>query len=110
MNQAIQETYYGKKIDTANILNIEDAAKLINNRKTVIITGVTGQDGSHMVEFLLKNTDLLIFGGVRRLSVYNHNNIKHMNPVVLVEVYEQSSPSENLTPEIVTIAVPINNV
>lgn len=78
MSQAIQETYYGKKIDTANILNIEDAAKIINNRKTIIITGVTGQDGSHMADFLLKNTDYLIFGGVRRLSVYNHENIKHI--------------------------------
>jgi len=79
MSNNFQETYHGKKIDTANILNIEDAAKLINNRKTVVITGVTGQDGSHMVDFLLKHTDLLIFGGVRRLSVYNHKNIKHIN-------------------------------
>jgi GDPmannose 4,6-dehydratase len=78
MSQNFRETYYGKKIDTANILNIEDASRLINNRKTIIITGVTGQDGSHMVDFLLKNTDYLIFGGVRRLSVYNHENIKHI--------------------------------
>ena len=79
MNANIKDTYYGKKIDTANILNIEDASKLINNRKTIIVTGVTGQDGSHMVDFLLKNTDYLIFGGVRRLSVYNHENIRHIN-------------------------------
>jgi GDPmannose 4,6-dehydratase len=78
MSKNFKETYYGKKIDTANILNIEDASKLINNRKTVVITGVTGQDGSHMADFLLKNTDYLIFGGVRRLSVYNHENIKHI--------------------------------
>ena len=78
-SNSIQETYYNKKIDTANILNIDDASKLINNRKTIVITGVTGQDGSHMVDFLLKNTDYLIFGGVRRLSVYNHENIKHIN-------------------------------
>jgi GDPmannose 4,6-dehydratase len=76
MSVNFKETYYGKKIDTANILNIDDASKLINGRKTCIITGVTGQDGSHMVEFLLKNTDLVIFGGVRRLSVYNHENIR----------------------------------
>ena len=56
MSQNFKETYYGKKIDTANILNIEDASRLINNRKTVVITGVTGQDGSHMADFLLKNT------------------------------------------------------
>jgi len=49
--------------------------------KTVIITGVTGQDGSHMVDFLLKNTDYNIIGAVRRLSVPNHQNIAHVkNP------------------------------
>ena len=78
MNQNIKDTYYGKKIDTSNILNIEDASKIINGRKTVVITGVTGQDGSHMVDFLLKNTYYIIFGGVIRLSVYNHENIKHI--------------------------------
>jgi GDPmannose 4,6-dehydratase len=78
MNTNFIETYHGKKIDTANILNIEDASRLIKGRKTVVITGVTGQDGSHMADFLLKNTDLLIFGGVRRLSVYNHENIRHI--------------------------------
>ena len=78
MKNNFQETYYGKKIDTANILNIDDASKLINNKKTIVITGVTGQDGSHMVDFLLKNTNYIIFGGVRRLSVYNHENIKHI--------------------------------
>ena len=28
--------------------------------KKILITGVTGQDGSNMVRFLLKNTDLII--------------------------------------------------
>jgi GDPmannose 4,6-dehydratase len=41
----------------------------------VLITGVTGQDGSNMVRFLLKNTNLLIYGAVRRLSVPNYDNI-----------------------------------
>ena len=75
----IQDTYYGKKIDTSNILNIEEAEKKIKNRKCAVVTGVTGQDGSFMVEYLLKNTDLVVFGGVRRLSVYNHKNINHIN-------------------------------
>jgi GDPmannose 4,6-dehydratase len=47
--------------------------------KTVIVTGVTGQDGSLMVDFLLKNTNYLILGAVRRLSVANHTNISHIN-------------------------------
>ena len=55
MSLNLQETYYGKKIDTSNILNIEDASKIINGRKTLVITVVTDQDGSHMVDFLLKN-------------------------------------------------------
>ena len=37
--------------------------------KKILITGVTGQDGSHMVDYLLENTEHLIVGGVRRLSV-----------------------------------------
>jgi GDPmannose 4,6-dehydratase len=43
--------------------------------KKVLITGVTGQDGSNMVRFLLENTDHLIYGSIRRLSVLNHENI-----------------------------------
>lgn len=46
--------------------------------KKVIITGVTGQDGSLLADYLLRETDNLIIGGVRRLSVKNHDNIKHL--------------------------------
>ena len=79
MNKNIQETYVGKKIDNVNVLNITDAANLLEGKKICIVTGVTGQDGSYMVDYLLENTDLFIVGGVRRLSVYNHININHVN-------------------------------
>jgi GDPmannose 4,6-dehydratase len=46
--------------------------------KNVIVTGVTGQDGSLMVDYLLKNTDYKIYGTARRLSVKNHDNILHL--------------------------------
>lgn len=46
--------------------------------KKIIITGVTGQDGSHMADYLLENTNDAIIAGVRRLSVRNHENIKHL--------------------------------
>lgn len=72
------ESYQGKKIDHSGVLTIEEASKVALNSKKCIVTGVTGQDGSLMVDFLLKNTELFIFGGVRRLSVYNHKNIKHI--------------------------------
>ena len=75
----LEETYFKKKIDNINILNIIDAAKFKSEtNKCVVITGVTGQDGSHMVDYLLKNTQYIIFGGVRRLSVQNHTNIRHI--------------------------------
>ena len=46
--------------------------------KKVIVTGITGQDGSHMVDYLLKNTDVEVYGAIRRLSVKNHENILHL--------------------------------
>ena len=64
---------------TMEILNINDAKVLIGTNKVVFVTGVTGQDGSHMVDYLLKTTDYLIFGGVRRLSIKNHENIEHLD-------------------------------
>ena len=45
--------------------------------KKIIVTGVTGQDGSHMVDYLLQNTDYKIYGTARRLSGKNHENILH---------------------------------
>jgi len=75
----LKEKYLGKKIDHMDILNIEDASKIAIGKKSIIVTGVTGQDGSHMVDYLLANTDYEIFGCVRRLSVYNHKNISHIN-------------------------------
>ena len=46
--------------------------------KKIIVTGVTGQDGSHMVDYLLKNTNYHVYGTARRLSVKNHENILHL--------------------------------
>lgn len=59
----------------------------------VFITGVTGQDGSLMVDYLLKNTDNQIFGGVRRLSVKNYENISHIkNKRFSLIDYDASDP------------------
>jgi GDPmannose 4,6-dehydratase len=46
--------------------------------KKVLITGVTGQDGSYMAEYLLESTDYEIYGMVRRASTNNYKNIKHL--------------------------------
>jgi len=70
--------YSNKKIDNIFVVNIDAAVALVKDKKCAVVTGVTGQDGSHMVDFLLKNTDLEVIGCVRRLSVNNHTNLKHI--------------------------------
>ena len=61
---------------------LEIKEKMKEESKTrVVITGVTGQDGSNMVDFLLSqfpDGEIHIFGGARRLSVENHDNIEHL--------------------------------
>ena len=61
----------------------------------ILITGVTGQDGSNMVRFLLENTSHIIIGGVRRLSVDNHSNIEGINSnrfhAILLDLTDQQS-------------------
>lgn len=48
--------------------------------KNIIVTGVTGQMGSYMADFLLSK-GYKVYGTVRRLSVPNHKNIQHIkNP------------------------------
>jgi len=63
--------------------------------KKVFITGVTGQDGSNMVRYLLKNTNHLIYGTVRRLSVSNYTNIEDIQDprfqLVNVDLLDQQS-------------------
>lgn len=65
-----------------DILNIEESSNILKrinyNNKVVFITGVTGQDGSLLADYLLNYTNCIVIGGVRRLSVENHENIKHL--------------------------------
>ena len=43
--------------------------------KKVVVTGVSGQDGSYMVDYLLANTDHLVYGMVRRTSKPDYSNL-----------------------------------
>lgn len=47
--------------------------------KKALITGITGQDGSYLAEFLLKK-GYEVHGIVRRSSVFNRNRIEHLHP------------------------------
>jgi GDPmannose 4,6-dehydratase len=72
--------------------------------KKIIITGVTGQDGSFLAEYLIKNTNHIIIGGVRRLSVPNHKNIQNLihNPrfkLVDLDITDQGNVEEIIRQE-----------
>lgn len=43
--------------------------------KRVLVTGVSGQDGSYMADYLLANTPHLIFGMVRRTAKPDYSNL-----------------------------------
>ncbi|XP_039951188.1 GDP-mannose 4,6 dehydratase [Bactrocera tryoni] len=51
-------------------------------RKIALITGITGQDGSYLAEFLLKK-NYEVHGIIRRASTFNTSRIEHLyaNPV-----------------------------
>jgi GDPmannose 4,6-dehydratase len=70
------------------------------NVKKILITGVTGQDGSNMVRFILKNTNHMIYGAIRRLSVVNHENIKDIKnerfQLINLDITDQQSINNNV--------------
>ena len=46
--------------------------------KHALITGITGQDGSYLAEFLLDKPDYVVHGLVRRASSFNRKRIDHI--------------------------------
>ncbi len=49
----------------------------INNKKTALITGITGQDGAYLAEFLLKK-GYVVHGIKRRASLFNTDRVDHL--------------------------------
>ena len=47
------------------------------NKKVALITGITGQDGSYLAEFLLKK-GYIVHGIKRRTSLFNTDRIDHL--------------------------------
>ena len=50
---------------------------MVNNKKVALITGITGQDGSYLAEFLLKK-GYIVHGIKRRTSLFNTDRIDHL--------------------------------
>ena len=72
------------------------------NQKVALITGITGQDGSYLAEFLLKK-GYIVHGIKRRSSLFNTDRIDHFyeDPHVenrnLILHYGDMTDSMNLT-------------
>lgn len=49
----------------------------INHKKKALITGITGQDGAYLADFLLKK-DYIVHGIKRRSSLFNTDRIDHL--------------------------------
>ena len=74
-------------------------------KKRALITGITGQDGSYLAEFLLSK-DYKVFGLTRRTSTPNYERIKHIEDKIelipgdlldqqsLTAAIEKSDPDE----------------
>src|SRR5579884_1408196 len=61
--------------------------------KRALITGITGQDGSYLAEFLLEK-GYKVFGAVRRSSVDNADRIAHLTDkltFIQADLLDQSS-------------------
>lgn len=56
---------------------IQNYKKIIMKKKIAFITGVTGQDGAYLSEFLLKK-DYVVHGLKRRSSSFNTDRIDHL--------------------------------
>ena len=50
---------------------------MIKNKKVALITGITGQDGSYLAEFLLEK-GYIVHGIKRRASSFNTERIDHL--------------------------------
>lgn len=74
----------------------------LSTKKVALITGITGQDGSYLAEFLLKK-GYIVHGIKRRASLFNTDRIDHLyqDPHVenrnLVLHYGEMTDSMNLT-------------
>ena len=57
------------------------------SQKTALITGITGQDGSYLADFLLEQ-GYKVVGMVRRSSTVNFDRIAHLQEMEALEIVQ----------------------
>ena len=63
----------------------------MNQDNVALITGITGQDGSYLAEFLLEK-GYRVVGLVRRSTHYGHPNIDHLTGRIKIEYGDLIDP------------------
>jgi GDPmannose 4,6-dehydratase len=61
--------------------------EIFMSQKTALITGITGQDGSYLAEFLLEQ-EYRVIGMVRRSSTVNFDRIAHLQETEALEIVQ----------------------
>ncbi len=83
----------------ARILIAQHTTRINNLTKKALITGVTGQDGSYLAEFLLeKGYD--VYGMVRRTSTVRYERIRHIQDRITIlqgDLQDQTSLNRALS-------------
>jgi GDPmannose 4,6-dehydratase len=69
------------------VLPGKNRRKLLMSQKTALITGITGQDGSYLAEFLLEQ-GYYVVGMVRRSSTVNFDRIAHLQEQEALEIVQ----------------------
>ena len=64
----------------------------MTKQRVALITGITGQDGSYLAEFLLEK-DYKVVGLARRSTHYHHENIGHLTGKVTIEYGDLIDPN-----------------
>jgi len=58
-------------------LDVSEVIPNNNGEKVALITGITGQDGSYLAEFLLEK-GYNVYGIIRRSSSFNTGRVEHL--------------------------------
>jgi GDPmannose 4,6-dehydratase len=65
------------KIRKVTLKKVSSGSRVSTKRKVAVITGITGQDGSYLAEFLLEK-NYIVHGIKRRSSLFNTSRVDHI--------------------------------
>jgi GDPmannose 4,6-dehydratase len=73
----VEEIQIAASLHTRQLLKIFERGGFLQMGRKALITGITGQDGSYLAEFLL-DKGYEVHGVIRRSSSFNTERIEHL--------------------------------